>query len=180
MSSCPVCPQSGLKHTLISESLPAHMCPACEGLLISLVAYRQWREHVEPPKRPDRPPTNVAVEDSKDAIACSKCGSMMTKYRISSESPNRIDFCEPCEDIWLDHGEWEIVEDLAGSDHLWTILTQPWQRRIVTESIDKMEVERLQDLLGPDYEKIVELSRWLTGHASRDLILTYLRRKSHI
>jgi len=179
MATCPSCSHSGLKHTLISDTLAVHMCPNCEGLLVSLVAYRRWRETDHPSHEPDQPPINVSVDDSKDAIACGKCRALMTKYRISADSPNRIDYCAGCEDIWLDEGEWNLVEVLAGSDHLNTILTQPWQRKIVNESVEKMKQERLKARLGSDYEKVVELNDWLAGHTSRDVILTYLRRKSH-
>lgn len=179
MADCPSCSHAGLKHTLLSDALPAHTCPSCDGLLVSLVAYRRWRETDHAPPKSSQLPNDVSVDDSKDAIACGKCRKLMTKFRISADSPNRIDYCAGCEDVWLDEGEWDLIEALAGSDHLATILTQPWQRRVIVESVEKMKHERLKTLLGSDYDKVMGLNDWLTDHTSRDVILTYLRRKSH-
>jgi len=103
----------------------------------------------------------------------------MTKYRISADAPNRIDFCASCEDIWLDEGEWLLVESLAGSEHLATITTQPWQRRIQLESAEQMADERLKAAFGSDYEKVIELRDWLNDHAARDEIFAYLSRHPH-
>lgn len=103
----------------------------------------------------------------------------MTKFRISIDAPNRIDFCAHCEDIWLDEGEWAMVEALAGSDHLATIITQPWQRKIRLEAEHRMESERLHTLFGDEYEKVMDLQKWLTDHPARDELLALLRRSVH-
>lgn len=180
MASCPRCSTTGLKHTLISEDLPAHACPDCDGLLISLIAYRRWRETHHPAKgASEQIPRDVADQDSKDVVGCTKCGGIMTKFRIMADSPNHIDFCAHCEDIWLDHGEWELIDAMAGADHLNTILTQPWQRRVRSESQENMERQRLRSMLGPDFDKVAELKDWLETHQHRDVIFAYLRRKLH-
>lgn len=179
MIACPRCPQTGLKHTLISESLPAHTCPSCAGILISLVAYRLWRETYKATKEPGFRPTEIApADDPEGAITCGKCRALMTKYRISADVPNRIDFCASCEDIWLDEGEWALVESLAGSEHLSTIITQPWQRRIRMESEAHMEDERLRAVFGNDYQKVSDFREWLNSHPARDEVFAYLRKSS--
>jgi len=144
-------------------------------MLISLVAYRHWREtHAfgEPSGNYDAHP----ADDTDEAIACSKCLSLMTKYRISADAPNRIDFCAKCEDIWLDDGEWALVETLAGSDHLANIITQPWQRRVRMASEAQLETERLKSVFANDYDKVMELRAWLDDHPARNEVLVYLRR----
>lgn len=180
MATCPKCSTSGLKHTLISEDLPAHACPNCDGILIGLVVYRRWRETRHPSHgASDQIPDDVAEHDSKDVVSCAKCGGLMTKFRIMSAAPNHIDYCAHCEDIWLDHGEWELIDAMAGSDHLANILTQPWQRRVRSESQENMERDRLRELLGADYKKLADVKEWLDAHSSRDVILAYLRRTAH-
>jgi Zn-finger nucleic acid-binding protein len=179
MPRCPTCLDPGLQHILVADSLPAHLCPNCNGLLIGLVAYRRWRE-IEPISSvADAEHRNsIITEDTKNAKACTKCKSVMTKYRISSDAPNRIDFCVNCEDIWLDDGEWELIDSLIGSKHLATITTQPWQRRIRKETVKRMEHERLESVFGDEYVKVSEFAEWLEGHESRDEILAYLQRNS--
>ncbi len=180
MATCPRCPDTGLQHTLVSDSLPAHACPSCDGLLVGLVAYRRWRETHGTASTPAAGSTGtLAADDARDALSCSKCRRIMTKYRISPDAPNRIDFCAGCEDIWLDDGEWEMVELLAGSDHLANIVTQPWQYRLRGEALEKMERKRLAARLGDDFDKVRELANWLHDHEARDEIFAYLLRKSY-
>lgn len=176
MATCPTCKTSGLKHTLISDHLPAYACPDCDGLLISLVAYRRWRE-THAGSGGDAGSAAETIDDSAEAINCSRCNGIMTKFRISAAAPNHIDFCAHCEDIWLDHGEWDLVESLAGSDHLANILTQPWQRRLQSESRDRMEHERLRAKLGDDFDKLQDLRDWLHSHEHRDLLYAYISRR---
>ena len=179
MSTCPKCSGTELRHTLVAGTLPAHSCYRCKGILVSLVAYRGWRERSGISKQSGKDENAVApVKDTKDAVLCTKCRNLMTKYRISADAPNRIDFCSRCEDVWLDGGEWELVEALVGSDHLANITTQPWQYRLMSDSVRKMEVERLKKELGADYERVVNLSEFLDGHPARLEILAYLSSRS--
>ena len=51
----------------------------------------------------------------------------MSKYRIRSDKNNRLDYCPHCEEIWLDEGEWELVEGLVASGEFTKVFTQAWQ-----------------------------------------------------
>lgn len=164
-----------MRHTLVSNSLAAYGCDHCKGILISLLAYRDWRERTGVAQQPggeaDQP---VLVSDTRDALTCGKCSNLMTKYRISANAPNRIDFCARCEDVWLDEGEWELIETLVGSHQLANIASQPWQYRVMSDSREEMEARRLSGELGDDYEKMLEVAGWLERHPSRLEILAYL------
>ncbi len=102
----------------------------------------------------------------------------MTKFRVSADTPNRIDFCFSCEDVWLDAGEWELIEALVGSRHLSNIITQPWQYRVMSDSVEKSERKRLKEEFGADYEKVVELGDLLKEHPAKLEILAYLSSRS--
>src|SRR5262245_9998254 len=115
MAQCPQCEGSVLVHTLLTADLAAYSCGKCLGTLVSLVAYRAWRERAPqaalragPAAVPDTTPP-----DSVGAKSCPKCRSVMSKYRISAERTNRLDYCPHCEEIWLDEGEWQLVESLV-------------------------------------------------------------------
>ena len=45
MALCPQCDHSVLVHTLLTDNLAAYSCGKCLGTLVSLVAYRAWREN---------------------------------------------------------------------------------------------------------------------------------------
>src|SRR5262249_22681259 len=129
MAQCPQCADSTLVHTMLAENLAAYSCGRCLGTLVSLAAYRAWREN----SGRDRLPVTaaaVAVGDAADSIAakkCPKCRSLMSKYRISAEKSNRLDYCPHCDEVWLDDGEWHLVEGLALSGDFARVFTQAWQ-----------------------------------------------------
>ncbi len=174
---CPNCKTAGLDHTLLIDELPAHGCPSCDGVLLSLIAYRRWSEaHRKDTREIRHSTTDLVIEDSHDAKLCTRCARLMTKYRIAPELDNRLDYCSHCEDIWLDKGEWELVEQIAASGDLTKILTQPWQRRILRRTTEDMADERLRERLGDDYERLIGIREWLWSHQDKDLILAYLRQ----
>src|ERR1041384_6479180 len=105
---CPHCHTSDLMPTMIEESLPAMGCGTCHGALVSLLHYRHWAEEQ---KEPAGGPAGTRVEttDTTEAITCTKCLRVMTKYKISGGVTNRVDVCSTCDDAWLDGGEWELL-----------------------------------------------------------------------
>lgn len=175
---CPNCKSAGLSHTLLSNGLTAHGCQSCDGMLLSLVAYRRWYEvHGSSADELRRSEADLVIEDSPDAKICQKCSRLMIKYRIAPDVDNRLDYCAHCEDIWLDKGEWELVEKIAASGELTRILTQPWQRRILRNTADEMASERLRRRLGDDYDKLMSIREWIWSHPDRDLILAHLHQQ---
>ena len=178
MATCPKCPNSGLEHTLLVENLPAYGCPSCDGLLLSLVIYRHWREtEAVHTITTDAEVAPAIVADTNETISCPKCRALMTKYRISAAIPNRLDYCAHCEDMWFDAGEWECVEAIAKSGHLAEIFGQPWQRKIRRKVTEEMEAQRLKELLGSEYSRFAEFYAWFQSHPQRSRLLALLSRK---
>ena len=168
-----------MRHTLVAGSLPANSCYRCKGVLVSLVAYRDWRERSGIADRPkSTPEPTTAVADTKDVLLCGKCRNVMTKFKVSVDADNRIDFCLSCDEVWLDSGEWELIEALVGSGKLSNITTQPWQYRVMEDSVERMELVRLMEDFGENFDKVVELGKILDGHPARLEILAYLSSKS--
>ena len=75
----------------------------------------------------------------------------MSKYRIRSDKTNRLDYCPHCEEIWLDEGEWQLVESLVTSGEFTKVFTQAWQYAVRAGVTSAMEEQRLRELLGGDY-----------------------------
>jgi Zn-finger nucleic acid-binding protein len=179
MALCPQCEHSVLVHTLLTDALAGHSCGKCLGTLVSLVAYRAWRERMPRGSLRQTPAAvpDVDAPDSVGAKKCPKCRSVMSKYRISAERTNRLDFCPHCEEIWLDDGEWELVEGLVCAGDLTRVFTQSWQYAVRTGITTAMEEQRLRELLGADYERVVNFAEWLQTQPVKQEILARLARR---
>jgi Zn-finger nucleic acid-binding protein len=177
MAQCPQCENSTLVHTLLADGLAGYSCGNCLGTLVSLVAYRAWRERGGAIREvPAAMPDNDAA-DSTGAKKCPKCRSLMSKYRISAEKSNRLDYCPHCEEIWLDDGEWQLVEGLVNTGEFARMFTQAWQYAVRAELTGAMEDQRLHTLLGNDHARVEEFSRWLQSQPARQEILALLARR---
>jgi Zn-finger nucleic acid-binding protein len=177
MAQCPQCADSPLVHAMLTENLAAHACGKCLGTLVSLVAYRAWRESVA--GRGARRDTAAAIPDvdapdSVGAKKCPKCRSIMSKYRVTAEKSNRLDYCPHCEEIWLDEGEWQLVEGLVISGEFARVFTQSWQYAVRSHITDAMEEQRLRESLGADYERVLQFAQWLQQQPARQEILAVL------
>jgi len=178
MALCPQCDHSVLVHTLLTDNLAGYSCGKCLGTLVSLVAYRVWRERgslealqVTATAEPD-----FEAPDSIGAKKCPKCRSVMSKYRIRSDKTNRLDYCPHCEEIWLDEGEWRLVEGLVASGEFTKVFTQAWQYAVRAGVTSAMEEQRLRELLGADYQRVVQFAGWLESQPAKTEILARLQR----
>ena len=179
MALCPQCDHSVLVHTLLTDNLAGYSCGKCLGTLVSLVAYRAWRESAAARALNGATPAAVPDTDAADSIGakkCPKCRSLMSKYRVDSARTNRLDYCPHCEEIWLDDGEWELVEGLVLAGDFAKVFTQAWQYAVRSGVTGAMAEQRLRELLGSDYERVVQFADWLTAQPARAEILALLRR----
>ena len=181
MALCPQCDHSVLVHTLLTDNLAAYSCGNCLGALVSLVSYRVWRESAAGRHAiRDTPPAVVDVDppDSTGAKKCPKCRSLMSKYRVTADKANRLDYCPHCEEIWLDDGEWQLVEGLVLAGDFTKVFTQAWQYAVRSGVTTAMEEQRLREMLGGDYERVAQFAEWLQAQPARQEILQALTRLS--
>src|SRR5690349_6697584 len=168
---CPHCHTTDLVPTMIEEFLPAMGCGTCHGALVSLLYYRHWAEaQKEPATAASETPPRVVTTDTTEAITCTKCSRVMTKYKISGTVSNRVDVCNTCDDAWLDGGEWELLEALHLSHKIPAILTDGWQRRIRRELTAESRRSILVRMVGEEGARRVEaFGEWLdgSGHKSQ-------------
>ena len=176
---CPTCESAILKPTKLEAGLSAMGCAGCNGALVSLLYYRDWAE------REALRGTTLAVSgeaativDTQNALHCPKCSKLMTKYRISSQTGNRLDVCYGCDEAWLDNGEWTLLKSLDQALNLPTIFTEAWQRRIRQEMTEQARNERQLAQLGEsDYSEAHRVRNWLDGHPQRLMILGILSQE---
>ena len=183
MAQCPQCAPTDrealLVHTLLADNLAAYSCGKCLGTLVSLVSYRAWRESTAG-RRATRETTVAHPEadapDSVGAKNCPKCRSLMSKYRISADRRNRLDYCPHCEEVWLDDGEWQLVESLVTRGEFAKVFTQAWQHGVRSDISSAMQEQRLRQLLGEHHERVAAFADWLRAHPARAEILAHLAR----
>jgi Zn-finger nucleic acid-binding protein len=176
MALCPQCDHSVLVHTLLTDNLAGYSCGNCLGTLVSLVAYRAWRESAGRDAL-RATPTAIADVDPPDTVGakkCPKCRSVMSKYRINADKTNRLDYCAHCEEIWLDDGEWQLVEGLVVAGDFAKVFTQAWQYAVRAGVSSTMEEQRLRKLLGGDYQRVAEFAEWLRSQPAKAEILARL------
>ena len=179
MAQCPQCDHSTLVHSLLTDNLAGYSCGQCLGTLVSLAAYRAWRESAGSDRLPAMPAAvpDTGAADSVAAKKCPKCRSLMSKYRVTAEQSNRLDYCPHCEEIWLDEGEWELVEGLVASGEFTKVFTQAWQYAVRTGLTTAMEEQRLRELLGADYDRVAQFAEWLQSQEAKPEILARLARR---
>lgn len=178
MAQCPQCADSPLVHTMLNETLAGYGCGKCLGTLVSLVSYRAWRERsgASLPETPAAVP-DVDAPDSIAAKNCPKCRSLMSKYRITAGKTNRLDYCPHCEEVWLDDGEWQLVEGFVSSGEFAKLFTQAWQYAVRANIGQEMAEHRLREMLGDQFERVEEFAGWLQSHPARQEIIARLARR---
>ncbi|MBN8741742.1 MAG: hypothetical protein BGP24_16735 [Lysobacterales bacterium 69-70] len=176
-SNCPHCKDRNLHPSRIEADLPALFCDGCGGSLLSLVAYRHWREN-----QPEHAPNDGdgaaldEVQDTSVALCCPKCRHFMTKFRLSADARNQIDLCVHCDEAWLDRGEWQLLDRLALAGRLTQVFTQPWQNRVRSAEAERRAEQLWSERLGANYARAQELREWLRGNAQARDILAYVNQ----
>jgi Zn-finger nucleic acid-binding protein len=173
---CPNCNnKQPLEATTLDARLPALNCPDCHGMLLSLIAYRDWREKNPAPAHAAQDIGEASdVEDSVQLLRCPHCKGFMTKFRFSADAKNQIDLCDRCDVVWLDHGEWSLVEHLARNGQLAKVFDAHWQKRLREEQGRRRAEDRWRIQLGEDYDKARELRTWLALHPKGKELVAYL------
>ena len=174
--NCPNCAaKRALESTTLDARLPALHCPECRGTLLSLIAYREWREtHAAPAQAAQDLGEASDVADSTKLLHCPHCANYMAKFRFSSDTRNQIDLCNYCNVVWLDRGEWSLVEHLARSGQLAKVFDAKWQQRLREEQARRRAEDRWRGQLGEDYERARELRTWIALHPKGKELLAYL------
>lgn len=172
---CPTCSANDLRTATFAEALPAQTCPECRGALLSLIDYRDWRQtHAAEETAAEPGDAAPQADDSKAMLRCPQCKGFMTKFRFSADAANHIDHCDRCDLVWLDHGEWRLVEHLARSGQFAKVFDATWQKRLREEQARRRAELRWREQLGDDYTRARELRAWLSGHPKGKELLAYL------
>lgn len=173
---CPLCKTDSLRPAKLQPQLAGYRCGGCGGSSVDVMAYRNWLER-RPQDENAQPIALAPAEDSKGALVCPKCSAVMLKYRVSGEVDNRLDLCSSCGQLWLDGGEWSLLQRLELATKIPQILSSSWQKRIHAEGLERLVEAQYEALFGSeDYGKITEFRRWIRSHPQASQIINYLNR----
>ncbi len=172
---CPSCKDAPLLPTELDYGLVCAGCKQCSGALLSLINYRYWLSQMGDNLAEQQQPSDVCLDDSKNAKLCPKCNRFMTKYKIAAESENRVELCSHCDEVWLDSGEWNLLKSLSLHDDLNAIFTESWQRRIRQNKEAKRWNEHFSSLIGvEEFKKVSVFKAWLDAQPHTAEIKHYL------
>lgn len=175
---------AGWRLVELAPGLPASTCAACGGQLIALDDYRRWHQRgaalgVTAPAVGTSPPVVAALpmaDAAEGARHCPRCTRLMQRLRVGAPVDFRVDRCSPCQQVWLDPGEWESLQQAGLASRLLDILSDGWQRQLQADDLRARREAGLREKHGA--ERLQELARirdWLDAQPQRDELLALLR-----
>ena len=170
---CTSCNEGELIPNFIEGQFRAHQCNNCKGDWILIEDYVAWKERN--PEFTFDEKAQCELDDSQTALLCPVTGTIMRKFRLSTNTPHRIDYSASVGGVWLDRGEWQLLkaEGLAGS--LNAILTAHWQRNIRINNSKENFSEIYKDKFGVEtYEKVKNLRHWLYQQENKADLRAYI------
>ena len=138
-----------------------------------LTDYLRWLEHNENPEFVEVS-GEVLADDTEMALICPKTGSIMTKYRIATDSDHRLDFSPQINAVWMDAGEWELIKQKGLAGQLNIVFTDHWQRDLVSRESAEILRTMYQRKFGEHYETIKQFRQQLEDMPERHEVLAYL------
>ena len=175
-----ICPACGAKHfapVKIEGGLPAEQCADCQGVWVELELYRMWRKN-----RPQIAAHEFAGEitEVNDAVRlCPKTGRMMTRIRVSNETPLLLDYSVAGQAVWFDKGEWERLVALGLADQLDAVVSERWQLDLKqAASRDRLEKAMRVRFGDAGYEELVRVRDWMSTQPNRLEMIAFLNAKA--
>ncbi len=170
---CTGCEDGVLKPSFIDDLFRAHTCNTCQGNWILVEDYVRWKENN--PQYPAAEDLTYEVEDTETALLCPQTGSIMRKFRLTSQNSHRLDYSSRVGGIWLDKGEWELIKQDGLASSLNAVLTSQWQKNIRMNTAKDNFSALYEDKFGDDtYQKLKELRSWLDENPNKADLRAYL------
>ena len=171
---CPSCKDQSLSPKEVEKNLVVAQCHSCEGLLVPLINYRYWLER-NAASAAATTPDIAEAEDNNQAKVCPNCSRFLSKFMIGSDTNNKIELCNHCDQAWLDKGEWQLLKSLGLEHSLAKIFTDAWQYQVRKDLKQASLDKRYQKELGDDcFAKVKAFKEWLDEQPSKAEIRQYL------
>lgn len=164
---CTSCNAGELTASTLETTLNCRTCNNCGGNWIKLDDYHIWHKEWYKTHEPqqavvDEIGVEVDTVDSRQALLCPETGAIMTKFRITSDTDHKIDWCNASSSIWLNKNEWELLKEKGVADKLNQIFSKEWQQQIIEEtSRNNREAQLIQRLGEDNYSRLKLVRTWL-------------------
>jgi len=172
---CTSCHEGMLQPADLEPLLPCYTCTHCGGNWLYLEDYLRWLSRTSDADGPAPSVVDPEAVDTPRAMLCPRSGTLMLRYRISPDSPNKLDLSPAVNGVWLDRGEWELLKHEGLGRQLNAIFTDPWQRRIrETRARETFAALYEQEFGAEDYARLREFREWVRGCEKSAAMLAYL------
>lgn len=112
---CPCCDDFQALHIGLLEKVRVEYCPRCRGTLMPsesfpiILGRRRRRNAYRDPA-----PTPLDPTELQRRLPCPECRRNMDVHPFHGPGNAVIDSCHRCRLIWLDHGEFAVLETAPG------------------------------------------------------------------
>lgn len=173
----PVHPEAELRRTEVEPGLTAFECPVSGGYWIPLQNYLTWHERHRDRTRPLPEDYQPQPEDDsgRPVLVCPESGCFLARYRVGGGLRFQVDRSPVTGGIWLDRGEWEALKSKGLHEELHLVFSASYQRKRRTQDLRTTLYETFRQRLGDeDFQKVMELREWLSGHPRQREIIACL------
>ncbi|MDR2111871.1 MAG: hypothetical protein LBQ62_02025 [Candidatus Accumulibacter sp.] len=175
---CPCAPRAQFEPHDLADGLSARRCPKCQSVVLALKDYLPWIERHYSDRPTAEPAPMPGRETPSKARLCPSCQRVMARYRTGDANSFWLDFCPICGIVWLDGGEWELLEQSGLASYLDIILTERWQKNIQSRRTSSFRDDLLRERFGAAFSEILRIRDWLNRQANRHDILAFLSESS--
>jgi len=161
----------------IEPGLSAYACPKSGGVWIPLEHYQAWKDLHRDREEPLPVGYKPVIDDdsARRALICPESGRLLIRYRVGGGWSFHVDLSPVTGGVWLDRGEWEALKSKGLHSELNFIFTASYQRQVRNAEYEEALNQTFADRIGiEDFQKVVEIKRWLNAHPKRRDICCYL------
>jgi Zn-finger nucleic acid-binding protein len=182
---CPKDKNSEMVEAILSGGLYVMHCPVTRGNWIPRIEYDAWlaSQWLEPLNLLEivqrlrtiyyQPPD----EDTKAAL-CPETGHLLVRAKVQTPIPFYIERAGQGGGIWLDYGEWEVLEALGLHTHIDELFSWEWQAAIRQAQLIDRQRQAIIDKLGPSLAlQVFELAEALKEDPNGDFGVAYLMQQ---
>ena len=170
---CTSCGEATLNAAYLEPQLPCYSCSSCGGSLLMLSDFLRWKDNNPNVELADCR-EKIEAEETSKAMICPKTGTIMTKYKIASDTDHRLDLSPGINAVWMDGGEWELLKAKGLAGGLEAIFTDHWQRDVRNDESAEIMTEIYKRKFGARYDEIKSFRDMLTESDFRSEAIAYL------
>lgn len=173
---CPACHTGQLQDVQLEPGLAAKQCQQCHGHWLLIEDFAPWAKNQSTNAATAPAEVTELADDSSKALFCPQTGTIMRKLRIQHDIDHRLDYSSRVGGVWLDKGEWQLLQQHGLALRLNHLLTDSWQQQIKDEQAKAVFGRQYANKFGAaDYAQLQQVRQWLDSNANKRELLAYLQ-----